>query len=79
MSPYCNIGSHHITTFQVVVLQIYILRRSKYTLEAKKFLGKKISQDLAMACHSLPLEKPKKQGEMPLTSLSPIPFINCRI
>ena len=28
-----------------------------------------------MACHILPLEKRKKQGEMPLTSLSPIPFI----
>ena len=27
-----------------------------------------------MACHILPLKKAKKQGEMPLPSLSPIPL-----
>ena len=29
-----------------------------------------------MACHPPPLKKAKKQGEMPLPILSPIPFLN---
>ena len=46
-------------------------------LEAKNFL-RKIKKDLVMAGLSLipPLEKAKKQGEMPLTRLSPIPLQN---
>ena len=32
-----------------------------------------------MACHTPPLNKVKKQGEMPLPSLSPIPLKKCRI
>ena len=34
---------------------------------------------LVMACHTLIIEKVKKQGEMPLPILSSIPFIKCRI
>jgi len=29
-----------------------------------------------MACHTLSLKKAKKQGEMPLPSLGPFPFLN---
>jgi len=29
-----------------------------------------------MACHTPPLKKVKKQGEMPLPSLGPIPSLN---
>jgi len=32
-----------------------------------------------MACHTPPLKKVKKQGEMPLPSLSPIPLKKFRI
>ena len=49
-----------------------------HELEAKCFL-RKIKKDLVMACHIRiipPLEKAKKQGEMPLTRLSPIPSLN---
>jgi len=38
--------------------------------EAKKFLQN------WMACHIPPLKKAKKQGEMPLPSLGPIPLKN---
>ena len=31
-------------------------------------------KDLGMACHTPPLEEVKKQGEMPLPSLGPIPL-----
>jgi len=31
-----------------------------------------------MACHTLPLKKVKKQGEMPLPILGPIPLIVCQ-
>ena len=43
----------------------------------KNFSEKK--KDLGMACHTPPLKKVKKQGEMPLPSLSPIPLKKCRI
>jgi len=35
-----------------------------------------IKGDLVMVCHTPPLEKAKKQGEMPLPILSPISFQN---
>jgi len=38
-----------------------------------------LKQDLGMACHTLPLKKAKKQGEMLLPSLGLIPLIKCRI
>ena len=31
-----------------------------------------------MTCHTPPLKKAKKQGEMPLSSLSPIPSLNSK-
>jgi len=46
-----------------------------YIQEAKNFFPKK-ENDLGMACHIPPLKKAKKQGEMPLPSLSPIPSLN---
>ena len=47
-----------------------------HKLGAKNF-STKIPGDLVMACHiPSPPEKPKKQEEMPLTSLSPIPSLN---
>ena len=46
--------------------------------EAKNFLQKN-RKDLGMACHIPPLKKVKKQGEMPLPSLGPIPLKKCRI
>jgi len=45
---------------------------------SKKFFPKK-KKDLGMACHTPPLKKTKKQGEMPLPSLGPIPLKKCRI
>ena len=42
--------------------------------EEKNFLQKK--KDLGMVCHTLPLKKVKKQGEMPLPSLGPITLRN---
>ena len=46
-------------------------RSKKFSLKNKKNLG--------MACHTPPLKKAKKQGEMPLPSLGPIPLQKCRI
>jgi len=45
---------------------------------SKKFSPKN-KKDLGMACHAPPLKKMKKQGEMPLPSLGPIPLKKCRI
>jgi len=45
------------------------------TNKKQKFSPKK-KKDLGMACHTLPLKKAKKQGEMPLPSLGPIPSLN---
>jgi len=45
---------------------------------SKKFSPKN-KKDLGMAYHIPPLKKAKKQGEMPLPSLGPIPLKKCRI
>jgi len=37
----------------------------------QKFLPKN-KKDLGMACHTPPLKKAKKQGEMPLPNLGPV-------
>jgi len=46
-------------------------RSKKFSLKNKK--------DLGMAYQTPPLKKVKKQGEMPLPSLCPIPLKKCRI
>ena len=59
--------------------KLRIFMRLKSTRSRGKNFLRKIKQDLVMACHIriiLPLEKAKKQGEMPLTRLSPIPSLN---
>ena len=48
----------------------------RYT-RSKKFSPKN-KKDLGMACHTPPLKKVKKQGEMPLPSLSPMQLKKCR-
>jgi len=45
---------------------------------SKKFSPKN-KKDLGMAYHIPLLKKAKKQGEMPLPSLGPIPLKKCRI
>ena len=55
-----------------------MLKGVHYTQEAKK-ISPKNEKDLGMACHTPPLKKVKKQGEMPLPSLGPIPLKKCRI
>ena len=45
---------------------------------SKKFSPKN-KKDLGMACHTPPLKKAKKHGEMPLPSLGPIPLKKGRI
>jgi len=49
-------------------------------IKKQKIFSQIIKRDLAMACYTPPLNKAKKQGEMPLPILSPIPFTNveCR-
>jgi len=49
------------------------MRSKKLTNKKKKF-SLKNKKDLGMACHIPPLKKAKKQGEVPLPSLIPIPF-----
>ena len=41
-----------------------------------KKISPKHKKNLGMACHTPPLKKVKKQGEMPLPSASPIPLKN---
>ena len=43
--------------------------------EAKNFL-QTTKKDFGVACHTPPLNKINKQGEMPLPSLGPIPSLN---
>jgi len=58
-------------------------RTRVYGLETRFTRRKKISpknkKDLGMACHIPTLKKVKKQGEMPLPSLGPIPLKKYRI
>jgi len=44
------------------------------TNKKQKFSPK--TKDLGMVCHIPPLKEAKKQGEMPLLSLGPIPSLN---
>ena len=46
---------------------------SLHSTRSKKFSPKN-KKDLGMACHIPPLKEAKKQGEMPLPSLGPIPL-----
>ena len=54
--------------------------RISWALKSSQTRSKKISlknkKDLGIACHIPPLKKAKKQGEMPLPSLGPIPSLN---
>jgi len=43
-----------------------IVKKQKFSPKNKK--------DVGMVCHIPPLKKAKKQGEMPLPSLGPIPL-----
>jgi len=55
--------------------------QSKSTIiytRSKKFSPKN-KKNLGMACRIPPLKKAKKQGEMQLPSLGPIPLKKCRI
>jgi len=60
--------------WQQVLMLFLILPSLNYT-KSKKF-SLKNKKDLGMACHTPPLKKVKKQGEMPLPSLGPIPSLN---
>ena len=51
------------------------MRSKKLTNKKQKFFSEK-QKDLGMACHIPSLKKAKKQGEMPLPSLGPIPSLN---
>ena len=46
---------------------------SRHIVTRSKKFSPKNKKDLGMACHIPPLKKAKKQGEMPLPSLGPIP------
>jgi len=52
--------------------------RNDSSTRSKK-ISLKNKKDLGMACHIPPFKKAKKQGEMPLPSLGPIPLKKCRI
>ena len=59
---------HACREYSTSVSMYYSTRSKKFSLKNKK--------DLGMACHIPPLKKAKKQGEMPLPSLGPIPSLN---
>jgi len=44
-----------------------------FNFDKKQKIFSEKQNDLGMACHIPPLKKAKKQGEMPLPSLGPIP------
>jgi len=67
---------NHIFGFQQFITSLGFPALS-YT-RSKKF-SLKNKNDLGMACHIPALKKAKKQGEMPLPSLGPIPLKKCRI
>ena len=52
-------------------IAVTITSSKKYSLKNEKELG--------MASHTPPLKRVKKQGEMPLPSLGPLPLKKCRI
>ena len=47
---------------------------SNYCYCKKQKIFSENKKDLGMACHTPPLKKVRKQGEMPLPSLGPIPL-----
>jgi len=55
-------------------LRISCALKSSQNLNANIYL--KNRKDLGMACHTPPLKKVKKQGDMSLPSLGPIPSLN---
>ena len=62
--------------FCYLKLATHFMRSKKLTNKKQKIFSEKKKMDLGMACHTPPLKKAKKQGEMPLPSLGPIPSLN---
>jgi len=60
------------------IQQLLFRLHLQHSTRSKKFSPKN-KKDLGMACHIPPLKKAKKQEEMPLPSLGPIPLKKCRI
>jgi len=58
---------------------VYVANHSGRINYKKQKFPPKNKKDLGMACHIPPLKKAKKQGEMSLPSLGPIPFKKCRM
>ena len=65
--------------FCYLKLAMHFMRSKNLTnnKKQKKILRKAKRKDLGMACHTPPLNQVKKQGEMSLPSLSPIPHTQC--
>jgi len=57
-------------------LATHFMRSKMLTNKKQKNFSPKNKKALGMACHIPPLKKAKKQGEMPLPSLGPIPSLN---
>jgi len=55
---------------------VYVANRSGCINYKKQKIFSEKQKDLGMACHIPPLRKAKKQGEMSLPSLGPIPLKN---
>jgi len=62
---------HNIVPTEVILYNPISTRSKKFSPKNRK--------DFGMDCHTPPLKKVKKQGEMPLHSLGPIPLKKCRI
>jgi len=62
----CRLILSYEGSFPQKVDHLYITTSKKFSPKNKK--------DLGMACHTPPLTKVKKQGEMPLPSCGPIPL-----
>ena len=69
------------STVAVSEVALYVHTHNTYSdtliRNQKQKISLKNKKDLGIACHTAPLKKAKKQGEMPLPSLGPIQ--KCRI
>jgi len=64
------------SSISVISSWLYISSALKSSQTRSKKFSPINRKDLGMAYHTLPLKKVKKQGEMPLPSLCPIPSLN---
>ena len=74
--PAAKQSDSSLQSISALIIGVISASNGLYTNIRRKKISPKNKKDLGMACHTPPLKKAKKQGEMPLPSLDPIPLKN---